>query len=173
MNYRTSSQAQNKTGLDLRVEHWLTHLVNRKELVKGILKHHWCLVAHSRQERSAGKACTLRSETEVLPGNRDIDCNDVSVNSAETVEGTYTTETEIHAPMEPHALVAHWENNDSVTFYEPTQWVKGSQRTYAELCGIPQERVRIISPYIGGGFGCKAFPWSHGVLGVAAAREIN
>ena len=110
-------------------------------------------------------------DLEYLSG--EFETGDVSVGGAATVEATYTTETEIHAPMEPHALVAHWENNDSVTIYEPTQWVKGSQRTYAELCGIPQERVRIISPYIGGGFGCKAFPWSHGVLGVAAAREIK
>ncbi len=51
-------------------------LVNRKGLVKGILKHHyWCLVAHSRKERSAGKACTLRFEGEVRPSNGDIDSN--------------------------------------------------------------------------------------------------
>ena len=93
--------------------------------------------------------------------------------AAATVEATYTTEMEIHAPMEPHALVAHWENKDAVTIYEPTQWVASSQRTYAELFGLPVERVRMISPYIGGAFGCKAFPWSHGILCVAAAREIQ
>lgn len=90
-----------------------------------------------------------------------------------TVEATYTTETEIHAPMEPHALVADWQSQDSVTIYEPTQWVKGSQTNYAELMGIPAERVRIVSPYIGGAFGCKASPWPHGILCVAAAREIQ
>ena len=91
----------------------------------------------------------------------------------ETVEVNYTTETEIHAPMEPHALVVNWENQNSVTIYEPTQWVKGSQGAYAELLGLPVEKVRIISPYIGGGFGCKAFPWPHGILTVAAARKIQ
>ncbi|VEP18305.1 putative xanthine dehydrogenase YagR molybdenum-binding subunit [Hyella patelloides LEGE 07179] len=96
-----------------------------------------------------------------------------SSDAAAKTEATYTTEIEIHAPMEPHALVAHWENQDSVTVYEPTQWVKGSQRTYAELLGIPVEGVRIISPYIGGAFGSKAFPWPHGILCVAAAREIQ
>lgn len=89
------------------------------------------------------------------------------------VEATYTTETELHSPMEPHALVAHWQNKDSVTIYEPTQSVKGSQRTYAELFGLPTEGVRIISPFIGGGFGSKGFPWPHGILCVAAAREIQ
>ena len=103
----------------------------------------------------------------------EFETGDFSAVDTATVEATYTTEIEIHAPMEPHALVAHWENNDSVTIYEPTQWVKGSQRTYAELVGLPPERVRIFSPYIGGGFGGKAFPWSHGILCVTAAREIN
>ena len=103
----------------------------------------------------------------------EFETGDVSLDGKATVEATYTTETEIHAPMEPHALVAHWSNNDAVTIYEPTQWVKGSQRTYAELFGIPQEKVRIVSPYIGGAFGCKAFPWSHGILCIAAAREIK
>ena len=100
------------------------------------------------------------------------DFTTVKSNAAATVEATYTTEIEIHAPMEPHALVAHWQN-DEITIYEPTQWVQGSQRTYAELLDISPEKVRIISPYIGGAFGSKAFPWSHGVLCVTAAREIN
>ncbi len=104
---------------------------------------------------------------------REFQTGDVSVGTGVMVEGTYTTEMEIHAPMEPHALVAHWQNQDSVTIYEPTQWVKGSQRTYAELFGVTQERVRIVSPYIGGGFGSKAFPWPHGILCVAAARAIK
>lgn len=93
--------------------------------------------------------------------------------AATTLEATYTTEIEINAPMEPHALVAHWQNKDSVTIYEPTQWVRVSQGTYAELFGIPSERVRIVSPYIGGAFGAKAFPWPHGILCVAVAREIQ
>ncbi len=96
-----------------------------------------------------------------------------STDATATVEVTYTTEMEIHAPMEPHALVAHWEDRDSVTIYEPTQWVKGSQRTYAELLGVPVDRIRIISPYIGGAFGSKEFPWSHAILCVTAAREIQ
>ncbi|MGF1487804.1 MAG: xanthine dehydrogenase family protein molybdopterin-binding subunit [Prochloraceae cyanobacterium] len=101
------------------------------------------------------------------------DFSPAKFNAAATVETTYTTETELHSPMEPHALVVRWENKDSVTIYEPTQWVKGSQNTYAEILGLPTEKVRIVSPFIGGGFGSKAFPWPHGILCVAAAREIQ
>jgi xanthine dehydrogenase YagR molybdenum-binding subunit len=94
-------------------------------------------------------------------------------NAAATVEAIYTTEMELHAPMEPHATVAHWQNADSVTIYEPSQWVLKTQQTYAELLCISVERVRVISPYIGGGFGCKVFPWPHAILCVAAARSIR
>jgi xanthine dehydrogenase YagR molybdenum-binding subunit len=89
------------------------------------------------------------------------------------IEATYTTHTELNAPMEPHATIAQWQGSDTLTIYEPAQWVQGMQRTYAELFGIPTERVRVISPYLGGGFGSKAFPWPHGILCAAAARELR
>jgi xanthine dehydrogenase YagR molybdenum-binding subunit len=99
---------------------------------------------------------------------------DGKITGADTiVEATYSTEMELHAPMEPHATIAHWQDKQSVTIYEATQWVALSQRTYAELLGLTAERVRIVSPYIGGGFGCKAFPWSHSVLCAAAARNLG
>ncbi|MDZ8054771.1 MAG: xanthine dehydrogenase family protein molybdopterin-binding subunit [Aulosira sp. ZfuVER01] len=96
-------------------------------------------------------------------------------NSAAEVKivGTYKTATELHAPMEPHAIIAHWQDDNSLTIYEPSQWVMGSQRTYAQLFGLPTERVRIVTPFLGGAFGSKAFPWPHGILAAAAARQIK
>lgn len=94
-------------------------------------------------------------------------------NSAAKIKATYTTSTELHSPMEPHAIIAHWQEPDSLTVYEPTQWVIGSQRTYAQLFKIPPEKVRIVTPYLGGGFGSKAFPWPHAILCAAAARQIQ
>ncbi len=93
--------------------------------------------------------------------------------AAATIKATYTTSTELHAPMEPHAIIAEWQGNDDLTIYEPSQFVMGTQRTYADLFGIPSERIRIITPYIGGGFGSKAFPWPHGILCAAAARQLQ
>lgn len=89
------------------------------------------------------------------------------------ITATYTTATELHASMEPHAIIAHWHDRDNLTIYEPSQWVIGSQRTYAELFGLPTEQVRIITPFIGGAFGSKVFPWSHGILCAAAARQLQ
>ncbi|NEO43012.1 MAG: xanthine dehydrogenase family protein molybdopterin-binding subunit [Moorea sp. SIO4A3] len=89
------------------------------------------------------------------------------------ITATYTTSTELHAAMEPHAIIAHWQDADTLTVYEPSQWVIGSQRTYADLFGLAPEKVRIITPFIGGAFGSKAFPWPHAILGAAAARQLQ
>ncbi|UBF29289.1 xanthine dehydrogenase family protein molybdopterin-binding subunit [Kovacikia minuta CCNUW1] len=94
-------------------------------------------------------------------------------SAATKIETTYTTSTELHAPMEPHAIIAHWQGADSLTIYEPSQWVALSQRTYADLFGLPSEKVRVVIPYLGGAFGSKAFPWPHGILAAAAARQIK
>lgn len=89
------------------------------------------------------------------------------------MEATYRTSTELHAPMEPHAIIAHWQDADSLTVYEPSQWVLASQRTYAELFGLPTERVRVVTPFLGGAFGSKIFPWPHGILCAAVARQLQ
>jgi xanthine dehydrogenase YagR molybdenum-binding subunit len=94
-------------------------------------------------------------------------------SAAAKIDATYLSEMELHAPMEPHAIIAQWRNQDSVTIYEPSQWLALSQRTYAEAMGLPAERVRVVSTYLGGAFGCKAFPWPHGLLCAAAAREVQ
>lgn len=94
-------------------------------------------------------------------------------NATAKVTATYKTSTELHAPMEPHATIAHWQDANSLTIYEPSQWVAATQRTYAELFGLASERVRVVTPFLGGAFGSKAFPWPHGVLCAAAARQIK
>ncbi len=99
---------------------------------------------------------------------------DTALSQAEIkIEATYTSSMELHAPMEPHGIIVHWQTPDSVTIYEPSQWVFGSQRTYGELLGLPAEQVHIVTPYIGGAFGCKACPWPHAVLCAAAAKEMQ
>ncbi|NJP08641.1 MAG: xanthine dehydrogenase family protein molybdopterin-binding subunit [Leptolyngbyaceae cyanobacterium RU_5_1] len=94
-------------------------------------------------------------------------------NAAIKIEATYTSSTELHAPIEPHAIIAHWQGADALTVYEHTQWVAGAQRTYAELFALPAEKVRIVAPYIGGAFGCKAVPWPHAILCAAVARQVK
>ncbi|RWP70811.1 MAG: xanthine dehydrogenase family protein molybdopterin-binding subunit [Mesorhizobium sp.] len=84
----------------------------------------------------------------------------------------YNTPREYQAPMEPHGLIAHWQG-DRLTVWEPSQWLDGMARTYAEWFGVPFENVRLVSPYIGGGFGSKAFAYGYGAVAAMAAKMLG
>ncbi|MBZ9816430.1 xanthine dehydrogenase family protein molybdopterin-binding subunit [Mesorhizobium sp. CA7] len=84
----------------------------------------------------------------------------------------YNTPREFQAAMEPHGLIARWEG-DELTIWEPSQWLDGMARTYAEWFSIPFENVRLVSPYIGGGFGSKALALAHSAVAAAAARMLD
>jgi xanthine dehydrogenase YagR molybdenum-binding subunit len=89
-----------------------------------------------------------------------------------TVEAVYTTPREYNVPMEPHACIAAWEG-DELTVWEPSQWVGGARQVICEYMGIGIEKVRVISPYVGGGFGSKVAPHPHVALACAAARALG
>jgi len=70
------------------------------------------------------------------------------------VEGRYVTPIQCHVPIEPHAVVASWEG-DTVTFWDSQQSVFTAQETIALALGLERRNVRVIAPYVGGGFGGK------------------
>ncbi|WP_087000248.1 xanthine dehydrogenase family protein molybdopterin-binding subunit [Rhizobium sullae] len=88
------------------------------------------------------------------------------------IEHEYKTPREYNVPIEPHGLIAKWDG-DVLTLWEPSQWVDGMARSYAEWFGLPFENVRIISPYIGGGFGSKALSLPHAALAIMAAKKLG
>ncbi|MFT4183849.1 MAG: xanthine dehydrogenase family protein molybdopterin-binding subunit [Rhizobium sp.] len=88
------------------------------------------------------------------------------------IEAEYRTPREYNVPIEPHGLIAKWDD-DRLTLWEPSQWIDGMARTYAEWFGIPFENVRMISPYIGGGFGSKALALPHGAVAAMAAKLLG
>ncbi|PAX08814.1 xanthine dehydrogenase family protein molybdopterin-binding subunit [Sphingomonas lenta] len=85
----------------------------------------------------------------------------------------YTTPREYNAPIEPHATVAQWGEDGSLTVWEPSQWVEGARQVFSEWFGLPLEKIRVISPFIGGGFGCKACPQPHAAAAVLAAKMVG
>ncbi|WP_224367575.1 xanthine dehydrogenase family protein molybdopterin-binding subunit [Hyalangium versicolor] len=91
---------------------------------------------------------------------------------AAEVDATYTTPYEHHNPMEPHATTAVWEG-DRLTVYDATQGVFSTRDRLAQLFGLPAENVRVITKFIGGGFGGKGSVWSHVVLAAAAAKAVS
>ena len=100
-------------------------------------------------------------------------------NSASSgVDVIYRTPMEHHNPMEPHATIAHWEGDqrdqrDQLTLYDSTQNVSGVRATVAMRFGLPPGNVRVICPFVGGGFGSKGSAWSHVVLAAMASRQVG
>lgn len=92
--------------------------------------------------------------------------------AAVKVDVTYTTAREYNVPLEPHACIASWDNG-KITVWEPSQWVGGARSVVAEWLGIDIENVRVISPYVGGGFGSKIGAHPHVGLACAASRQLG
>jgi xanthine dehydrogenase YagR molybdenum-binding subunit len=85
---------------------------------------------------------------------------------------TYTTPDHAHAMMEPHASTAVW-NGDQLTVWTSNQLINRGRTDLAMTLGVPKENVRIVSPFIGGGFGGKLFLRSDAVLAALGARAAG
>lgn len=88
------------------------------------------------------------------------------------VEEVYETPIEHHHPLEPHAAIAEWDG-DKVTLYSSAQIVNGAQSAAAATLNLKPEQVRIVTPYIGGGFGSKGGQWANLALAAVAAKQVN
>lgn len=86
------------------------------------------------------------------------------------VDNTYITAAEIHSMMEPHASTCLWEG-DNLTIWESTQAIFNTRNKLAKAFGIPASNVRVITNYLGGGFGTKLNAWSGTILAAMAAKQ--
>ncbi|MEZ0296455.1 MAG: xanthine dehydrogenase family protein molybdopterin-binding subunit [Candidatus Methylacidiphilales bacterium] len=89
------------------------------------------------------------------------------------IEATYETAYLHHHPMEPHAVVATWDNDERLTFYTPSQWMYGTRNFLAQSLNIQKEHVRVISHFVGGAFGCKGSSWMYMLMVAVAAKELK
>ena len=88
------------------------------------------------------------------------------------LDAEYTTPDQSHAMMEPHASTAVW-NGDKLTLWTSNQMIDWTRGDVAKTLGIPKENVRLVSPYIGGGFGGKLFLRSEALLAALGARAAG
>ncbi|WP_225782203.1 aldehyde oxidoreductase molybdenum-binding subunit PaoC [Xenophilus sp. Marseille-Q4582] len=88
------------------------------------------------------------------------------------LDATYTTPDETHAMMEPHATLAAWDG-DRLTVWTSTQMVDWCRTDLARTLKMPKEKVRVRSPFIGGGFGGKLFLRADTLLAALAARAAG
>jgi xanthine dehydrogenase YagR molybdenum-binding subunit len=87
-------------------------------------------------------------------------------------DATYTTPNQSHAMMEPHASIASWQG-DKLTLGTSNQMIAWGVEDLAKTLGIPKEKVRLVSPFIGGGFGVKLFLRSDALLAALGARAAK
>ncbi len=108
------------------------------------------------------------------------DDTDVNLGDAESallaapfkVDHRYHTPRYNHNAIEAHATIASW-HGDRLTVYEPSQYVSGVAESLAKMFSLDNDQVRVLAPYVGGGFGGKGSMWSHVQLCVLAAKVVG
>ena len=139
------------------------------------------------QARHAGQALRIAYEEEgaevdpatastiELPDASQLDQGDLDAAMAEApvaVDATYTTAPHHAAAMEPHASIAEWQDGKLV-LRGSFQMLKHNLAELADAVGVPESDVRILAPYVGGGFGSKLGISAEAVGAAHAARELG
>ena len=89
-----------------------------------------------------------------------------------TLDATYTTPDQAHAMMEPHATIAAW-SGEKLTVWTSNQMIDWAASDLATTLMIPKANLRVVSPYIGGGFGGKLFLRTDALLAALGARAAG
>lgn len=89
-----------------------------------------------------------------------------------TIERIFKTQAALHNSLETHGSVVAWEG-DNLIVYTSTQSVFGVREGLASVLGIPADSVRVVSAYMGGGFGSKFGPGRYTIFAAAVARELG
>lgn len=108
-------------------------------------------------------------------GEEDVRIGDFEAayaNAPVRLDASYVSPLQNHAQMEPCATTAWWDG-DQVTVHTSIQMVKGGQHTLAETLMIPSTQVRLLTRYIGGGFGGKGQSYDDLTLAALAARALG
>ncbi|MGJ7483764.1 aldehyde oxidoreductase molybdenum-binding subunit PaoC [Variovorax sp. LT2P21] len=111
-------------------------------------------------------------ETQAKTTNSDKAVGDFAANFGRAevqLDATYTTPDQSHAQMEPQASIAAWRG-DKLTVWTSNQMIDWAATDIAKTLDIPRANVRIISPFIGGGFGGKLFLRADILLAAVGAR---
>jgi xanthine dehydrogenase YagR molybdenum-binding subunit len=85
---------------------------------------------------------------------------------------TFAIAPETNNPMGLFATVARWDG-DRLLVHDSTQWPMYVGKTLAAVFGLPEDHVRVVMPYLGGGFGAGLGVWPHTVLAALAARVVE
>lgn len=87
-------------------------------------------------------------------------------------EGDYRTQVQTHSALETHGVVADWKP-DMLTVYASTQGTSTVRDEFAEVLDIPKSRIRVITEFMGGGFGAKFGAGNFGVIAAALSKQAG
>jgi xanthine dehydrogenase YagR molybdenum-binding subunit len=112
---------------------------------------------------------------ESLLDERQYERGDLDRGLAEAdvvVEAEYRTQTVLHNALETHQAVCGWEG-DTLDVHISTQYIWGIRSTVAEALDLPEDRVRVVCDYMGGGFGAKNNPGDYTFIAIALAKKAG
>ena len=93
-------------------------------------------------------------------------------NASATVEGEYRTQVQTHVPLETHGVVVDWKP-DHLTVYASTQGTSTVRDELSEFFSLPKSKIRVITEYMGGGFGAKFGAGNYGVIATALSKQTG
>src|SRR6195256_2314709 len=134
-----------------------------------------------KYDRAAGKYALRTNLSEArVPRPSDSQPADSAIgdfagafaNAPVQLDVTYTTPLQSHAMMEPHATLAMWDD-DKLILHTANQMLNQGQQVIATTLRIPVNNIRLISPFIGGGFGGKLWVNADAILAAIAARQLK
>ncbi|HWP74516.1 MAG TPA: xanthine dehydrogenase family protein molybdopterin-binding subunit, partial [Methylomirabilota bacterium] len=138
-------------------------------------------VTYAREEPNVATELAADDEADVVAtsfGPRDRrqsqrgDADAAFAAAPVKLDQVYVTPAETHNPIELHATTAVWEGS-TLTLYEGSQAVFNHRGVIAQMFGLPVENVRVVTRFLGSGFGGKLWPWTHSSLAAAAARQLG
>jgi len=128
--------------------------------------------AEGRFDLDKEKSAAVKPKMEDPADTAVGDFDGAFATAAVKVDQTYTTPDQSHAAMEPFATIAAWQG-DKLTVWTSNQMIAWAQRDLCEVLGLQKENVRVVSSYVGGGFGSKLWVRSDAVMAAVAARAAG
>lgn len=113
-----------------------------------------------------------KEENDTPPTTKTGDFASAFARAPVQLDATYTTPDQSHMMMEPHATTAAWKG-DKLTVWTSNQMVDWSVGDLARTLGIAKANVRLVTPFIGGGFGGKLFLRADVLLAALGARTVR
>lgn len=144
------------------------------ETAAALVKVHYAIeAAPTRFDASRGRPPSEATAKAGRPGETERgDADRALASAAVKVDATYSHAREHHNPMEMHATIAVW-HGERLTLYDKTQWIDNDRSEIAHVFGIPEDQIRVISPFLGGAFGSALRTWPHVTIAALAARETG